>query len=529
MAEVRPSRWLPACLGFVTLLGFWWLAASLGGAERHVIPAPHTVLVTMVADGFYLPSLLTTGWEALRGFLAGNLVALALAALCALAPGTERTLTRLAAASYCAPAVAVGPVLAVLLDPDQAKVIISALSVVFTTLLGAVLGLSSTAGSALDLVRVTGGGRLFALVHVRIRAAVPALVAAIGLSAPAALLGAVVGEYLGGDRGLGVAMVQAQLALEVPRTWALALLTTGLAGLAYAVISMLGRRFTYVAVSSELAGAERTGSERTGAAAPVRRPRTVRVARRVGRILAAVVATCAVWWGLLAVFDVDLYLAKTPLQVLGYLGWGVDAAAHRDALLGGLAVTLRNAFAGYLAGTGLAVGLAVVIMSSPFVEAMFLPVVLALRSVPLVAMTPLVALVFGRGVLGVTVLAATITLVPTLVNLLAALREVPAPAVALARAYALGWAGSMRAVRLPYALPALAMSARVAVPGALLGATLAEYLITGEGIGRIISLSTINADFMMLWAAVVVVTSLSVVLFSLLTWLAGAALRRVTE
>lgn len=517
----RSTRWFPAVLGVLVLLGCWSIAAAVGGTSRHVIPQPVTVVRTMIADGFYLASLRTTGWEAVRGFLIGNIIALVLAAICLLAPASRNALTRLAAASYCVPAVAIGPLLAVLLSPDQAKVIISALSVVFTTMVGAVLGLSSATESALDLVHVSGGSRWFALLRVRIRAAAPAVIAAIGLSAPAALLGAIVGEYLGGDQGLGVDLVQAQQALEVPRTWALAVLATGVAGLAYLLVSLVGRRFRFVAVTSEVA------------AGPALDPRSARApAGRWGmgllRIVAAVVGTGLVWWALLKASGLDPYLAKTPAQVLDYLVGGPDAGAHRGQILGGLATTLRDALSGYLVGTVLAVLLAAAMLASPFVEAMFMPVALALRSIPLVAMTPLVALVFGRGLLGVTVLATTITLVPTLVNVVAGLREVPAPALDLAHAYALGWARSMFTVRLRYALPALAMSARIAIPGALLGAVLAEFLATGHGLGQLIALATINSDFLALWATVTVVVAVSVVLFSVLSWLETATARRLT-
>ncbi|WP_028933877.1 ABC transporter permease [Pseudonocardia spinosispora] len=516
---VLSGRWFPATLGVAVLLGVWSIAAAMGGTRRHVVPAPTAVLDKLVADGFYLESLLTTGWEALRGFLIGNVIALALAAVCLLLPATRPTLTRLAAASYCAPAVAVGPVLAVLLDADQAKVIISALSVLFITMLGAVLGLSSATTSALELVHVTGGSPVFALLHIRVRAAVPALVASVGLSAPAAVLGAIVGEYLGGDSGLGVALVQAQLALEVSRVWALALLATAVAGAAYLVVAFLGHRFRFTAVTNETAESRRALEPTGGLGA--------RFVSGLGRIALALVGTVVLWWGLLVVFGLDPYLAKSPAQVFDHLA-GEGSGEHRTVILDGLLVTLRDAGAGYVVGTVLAVLLAVLMLSSPFVEAMFLPIALALRSIPLVAMTPLVALVFGRGLLGVTVLATTITLVPTLVNLVAALREVPAPALDLIRAYSVGWVRAMVTIKLRYALPALAVSARIAIPGALLGAVLAEYLATGDGLGTLISVSTINSDFATLWAAVVVVTAVSVVLFSLLTWLESAATRRLT-
>jgi ABC-type nitrate/sulfonate/bicarbonate transport system permease component len=158
---------------------------------------------------------------------------------------------------------------------------------------------------------------------------------------------------------------------------------------------------------------------------------------------------------------------------------------------------------------------------------MFLPVALAVQATPLVAVTPLVGLLFGRGMLGVTVLATAITIVPTLINVLASVRAVPAPALDLARAYGMGEIRSGWTIRLRYALPALAVSARIAIPGALLGATIAEYLITLSGLGWVISMALVDSDLTALWTAVTAVTATAVILFSFLTGLEKTALRRL--
>nr|WP_235949262.1 hypothetical protein [Candidatus Frankia alpina] len=75
--------------------------------------------------------------------------------------------------------------------------------------------------------------------YIRLRAALPSTFAA-----PAAVLGAIIGEYLGADRGLGVAMVHSQQALEVPRTWALAVVASAVAGLGYALTALVARLLT---------------------------------------------------------------------------------------------------------------------------------------------------------------------------------------------------------------------------------------------------------------------------------------------
>jgi ABC-type nitrate/sulfonate/bicarbonate transport system permease component len=79
---------------------------------------------------------------------------------------------------------------------------------------------------------------------VRLRASLPSLFAALKLAAPAALLGAIIGEYLGGESGLGVAMIASEQSLNVERTWGIALVATAVAGLAYSLISFIGARLT---------------------------------------------------------------------------------------------------------------------------------------------------------------------------------------------------------------------------------------------------------------------------------------------
>jgi ABC-type nitrate/sulfonate/bicarbonate transport system permease component len=116
--------------------------------------------------------------------------------------------------------------------------------VFFTTLVGAMLGIRSADKTSLDLVRAYGGGRWSQLVKVRLQYALPALFAGLRIAAPAAVLGAIIGEYLGGERGIGIALTVAQQGLRFERTWALALVAAALAGVGYALTALVGRLLT---------------------------------------------------------------------------------------------------------------------------------------------------------------------------------------------------------------------------------------------------------------------------------------------
>lgn len=223
-------------------------------------------------------------------------------------------------------------------------------------------------------------------------------------------------------------------------------------------------------------------------------PAAVAVAARAGRFLLTLAVSIALVWGLwvafLQVFGLSSFFAKSPTDVWHYLFSGTgsgttvsgaDAAANRHEIITAMGTTARDAALGYLFGTVVAVGVAMSVVGSRLVERTLMPVAIALRSVPLVAMTPLIALVFGRGLLAVTLIAGIVTFFPTLVNVVAGLRAAPALAVDVVLAYGGRSTAVLRRVALPAALPSLFASARIAVPGALLGAVLAEWLATGKG------------------------------------------------
>jgi ABC-type nitrate/sulfonate/bicarbonate transport system permease component len=132
-------------------------------------------------------------------------------------------------------------------------------------------------------------------------------------------------------------------------------------------------------------------------------------------------------------------------------------------------------------------------------------------------MVPLLTLVFGQGLLAVTIIAGVVTFFPTLVNVTFGLRSAPSHAYDLLTAYGASELTVLRKVQLPYALPAVFASARIAAPGALLGAILAEWLATGQGLGDLMVTSSSTANYSMLWSAVVLITAVSILIYNLVS------------
>ncbi len=228
--------------GVFGILLLWELLAIT--ITAHAIPTPPATIRRLFEDGwaFYGPNIQITGWEALRGFFWGNLMAIALAVVVILAPPLERLVTQIGVVSYCLPVVAVGPILTVTLNGDAPMVAMAALLVFFTTLIGVLAGLRTADRTSLELVLAYGGGRWMQLLKVRLIAALPSSFAALKIAAPSAVLGAIIGEYLGQvNNGLGLAMVVAQQQLQTERTWDVALVAGALAASGYGVVALVAR------------------------------------------------------------------------------------------------------------------------------------------------------------------------------------------------------------------------------------------------------------------------------------------------
>ncbi len=156
-------------------------------------------------------------------------------------PFLERGFMKFAVAIYCVPVVALGPLLAVLYGGDTPKVVLAAFAVFFTTLISMLVGLKSADATSLDLLRAYGGGSVTQLRKVRLYACLPSLFAGLRIAWPAAVLGAVIGEYIGGTSGLGIFMLASETAYLPARTWGIAFVIAAVAGIGYGLTALAER------------------------------------------------------------------------------------------------------------------------------------------------------------------------------------------------------------------------------------------------------------------------------------------------
>jgi len=492
-----------AGLTLVAVAAVWeWAGRTI---LHTVLPPPSAIAADLWLHwAVYPPNIAATLGEAARGWFFGNLAAIVLGCLFVAIPAVEVALLRVAIATYCLPIIAIGPILEIVFSGDEPKVIMAALSVFFTTLLGTMLGLRSADTTSLELIHAYGGSRWTALRKVALPFALPSIFVALQMAVPAALLGAIIGEYLGGDRGLGVAMVNAEQTFDLPRLWGFELVTAALAIAGWALGAWLCRRATPWATERRIDA---------GAFAPKdTAPRSL--IRDGAFLIVSIAIALGLWASAIWALRLDDYFAKTPLDVWTYLATAPAAAANRNEIWTNLTVTVGDALIGYVAGTVLALVTAMTFVIARPVERALLPIVLTLRVIPLLSLTPLIVLLFGRGLLSVAVITGIITYLPTLLSVTAGLRSVPRDILDVLGALHASPLMTMVKVRFNYAVPALYASARIAAPGALIGAIVAEWLVTGEGLGSLMLSSAASSRYATLWASVAIVTLVSVLWYA---------------
>jgi ABC-type nitrate/sulfonate/bicarbonate transport system permease component len=264
------------------------------------------------------------------------------------------------------------------------------------------------------------------------------------------------------------------------------------------------------------------------------------VLRRAGRalvtIVVAVVVLALLWTALLTVFRISSFVGKSPWDVWQYLFTekpprgvrpaSLTAAAARAASFGALGTTLVNAAIGFVSGMVAATVVAIAMVSWRPFEFAFLPIAIVLRSVPLVAMAPLLLLIFGQGALSIAVIAGVVVLFPALVNIALGLSGAPQQAIDVVRVNGGSAARAMVTVRIPAALPQFLASARISVPGAIVGSMLAEWLVGFEGMGGVLSNYNGTGNYGGVWTIVALAVIVSIVLYEVMTIVEAALLAR---
>lgn len=206
----------------IVLVAVWEGSVRWFAIKAIVLPAPSAIYVELAANlPWYLGHAWYTLFTTLAGFAAAVIVGIALAVIIVESRLLEGTVYALIVGLNSVPKVAVAPLFVVWLGTGyEPKVAISFLIAVFAMVIDTVLGLRSVPTDVIDLARSLRGSRLDMLWRIRFPCALPAMFSGMKVAISLALVGAIVGEFVSSQRGLGYVILSAQGMFDIPRVFA---------------------------------------------------------------------------------------------------------------------------------------------------------------------------------------------------------------------------------------------------------------------------------------------------------------------
>ena len=206
VASLSPEPgWLPAITLAVVLLGVWEAAVRLSDVTPLVIPRPSDIGAAMVLQApAYLRHAATTAVEVVAGFLVAAVVGGISGVAIASSRWLGSALYPILISAQVMPKVAIAPLLVVWLGFDLApKVALTALIAFFPVVMNTIVGLNMTRQEGLHLFRSMGASPWQTFVKLRLPTSLPVLFAGLKVAATLSVIGTVVGEFSGGNAGLG--------------------------------------------------------------------------------------------------------------------------------------------------------------------------------------------------------------------------------------------------------------------------------------------------------------------------------------
>lgn len=240
------AAWLPAVASFGVFIGAWQAIVVIGSYPPFILPGPFVVgerFVRAWTDGTIWPHFTTTFVEVALGFLIGASMALVVGVTLARSRLAERLLSPYLVAAQATPILALAPLIALWFGTGLAsKLVICSLIVFFPVAVATMVGVRTVDRRLLEMGRSIRATRWQLITQIEIPAALPSILGGMRVGITLAVVGAIVSEWAGGERGLGVLINIARGSLfDIPLMF-VSLITIALLGIVLYVAMVLVER-----------------------------------------------------------------------------------------------------------------------------------------------------------------------------------------------------------------------------------------------------------------------------------------------
>lgn len=239
LATLWSTVWRPLAL-VVTLIAAWWAVTKFELVEPYILPSPADTWRTTVDNSTYLlENTWVTTYETVVGFVIAALIGEAVALVMIYSRGIERTMYPLILFAQVIPKIAIAPLFIVWLGfGTSPKILVAVLMAFFPIVISGMAGLRSVDPEILELTSTMGASNWKTFVKVRFPASLPQLMSGLKIAATLAVTGAVVGEFVGANEGLGYVILQANGNIDTAMLFAALIIMSMLGIILFAIIEI---------------------------------------------------------------------------------------------------------------------------------------------------------------------------------------------------------------------------------------------------------------------------------------------------
>jgi NitT/TauT family transport system permease protein len=238
-------RLWPPLLFLVILVALWELALAVDYVSETILPPPQDIVVSfweLIRSDFVWDDVAATLWESVAGFALGAALGLALAIPSGLSPVMRQMLNPYAVALQVTPRIAIAPLIIAWAGFGyNSKIWIAAIIAFFPVYVNALTGILTVDEDAREMFRSLGASRRQMFMRLMVPGSLPVMFAGLKTAAGLSLVGAVVGEFISAERGLGVLVQQFSSQLAIADAFAVILMLMLLGLLLYGVMEWLER------------------------------------------------------------------------------------------------------------------------------------------------------------------------------------------------------------------------------------------------------------------------------------------------
>lgn len=225
--------------------------------------------------------------------------------------------------------------------------------------------------------------------------------------------------------------------------------------------------------------------------------------------LLTTIAAFGLWEVVCRVFEVPSFLIPTPSEI-----WR-ETIAIGPAVAGHTMATLKTVMLGFIVSILVSLPLAVLLTASPAVSAAIYPLLVWIQSIPKVALAPILVVLLGTNELPRVTITMLVAFFPLVISIATGLMSVPPELLELSKACRASKLSELWRIRLPYAIPFIFAGLKVAISLAVVGAVVAEFVNSDQGLGFLIQTSTAFFKVPVAFGALIILSIMGVVLFQL--------------